>query len=124
MDARRERWFDGDAGPLVRPYTMTNGRTVQPRQLDVVTLVIAAESDYPRRDLQPEHLEILEFCATPQSIAEISAVLRLPLLVTKVLVGDLVSQTHLQILSRDLVTDFDAPDIALLQAVLNGIRNV
>jgi hypothetical protein len=55
---------------------------------------------------------------------EIAVVLRLPLLVAKVLVGDLVSQAHLRILSRDLVTDFDAPDIALLQAVLNGIRDV
>lgn len=108
----------------MRPYTMTSGRTGQRQKLDIVTMVVVAESDSSRRDLQPEHRRILALCTAPHSIAEIAAILRLPMLVTKVLVGDLVAGEHLKIHSDNLVTGFAPPDVTLLQAVLNGIRNV
>jgi hypothetical protein len=40
----------------------------------------------------PEHLAILELCVRPLSVAEISAKLRLPLVVIRVLLGDLLDE--------------------------------
>ncbi|MGW8366440.1 DUF742 domain-containing protein, partial [Streptomyces wedmorensis] len=66
-------WFDDDAGPVVRPYAMTRGRTsaATRHRLDLIA-VVAPEpaADDPGRDqtLSPEHVEIVERCSEqPQS---------------------------------------------------------
>ena len=58
--AAMPHWFDDDAGPVVRPYAMTRGRTTSPAQhrLDLIAVVIAeshAEEDrrWPRRRWRP-----------------------------------------------------------------------
>jgi hypothetical protein len=85
-----ERWFDEDAGPLVRPYTVTRGRTRSTRpDLNMITMVTALSSD-DQPSLDPEHRAILASCQSPQSVAEVSAALGLPLGVVKILLGDLV----------------------------------
>ncbi|MFJ2113489.1 DUF742 domain-containing protein, partial [Streptomyces sp. NPDC087850] len=75
----QQHWFDGEAGPVVRPYAMTRGRTstATRHRLDLIALVVCepAAGD-PGRDqtLSPEHVEIVERCYTsPQSIAELAA---------------------------------------------------
>ena len=43
-DVMTDRWFDDDAGPVVRPYAMTRGRTrssADEARLDLIALVIA-----------------------------------------------------------------------------------
>src|SRR4051812_4290623 len=89
-------WFDDEAGPVVRPYAMTRGRTsheVQHR-LDLIAVVVTEPHvDGPGTDpsLSPEHVSIVELCRdTPQSVAELAAELDLPVGVVRVLVGDLV----------------------------------
>ena len=48
-----ETWFDGDAGPLVRPYTVTRGRTRPARtDLTMITMVMALAAG-PRRTRRP-----------------------------------------------------------------------
>lgn len=87
-----ERWFDADAGPLVRPYTVTRGRTRPARpDLNMITMVTALSSD-EQPTMDPEHQAILASCQSPQSVAEVAAVLGLPLGVVKILLGDLVEQ--------------------------------
>jgi Protein of unknown function (DUF742) len=87
-----ETWFDEDAGPMVRPYTVTQGRTRPARtDLNMITMVMALSSEeHPM--LNPEHSAILAACQTPQSIAEVAASLGLPVGVVKILVGDLVDR--------------------------------
>jgi hypothetical protein len=114
-------WFDEAAGPLVRPYAMTGGRT-RPGQadLDLITLVVAstrAAAADPAQ-LSPEYASILSLCRQPTSIAEISAHLALPLGVVKVLIGDLIERRL--VIFRPALT----PDNDVLQAVLNGIRKL
>ena len=89
-------WFDDDAGPVVRPYAMTRGRTTSTAQhrLDLIAVVVTepAAGD-PETDptLSPEHVDIVGLCrSTPQSVAELAAELDLPIGVVRVLVGDLV----------------------------------
>lgn len=84
-----ETWLDGDAGRLVRPYTVSNGRTSPSKELDLVSMVVAT-GDVSQVSLEPDHVQILGLCHQPASVAEIAARLRLPAVVTKVLLSDLV----------------------------------
>jgi uncharacterized protein DUF742 len=114
-----ETWFDDAAGPLVRPYAMTRGRTRTSRiELDVVTLVLAVPYDPNVPITEPEYWSILTMCQRPTSIAELSAKLDLPLGVIKVLVGDLIERR--QVIFRSAMT----PEPEVLQAVLDGIRRL
>ncbi len=88
-------WFDEDAGPVVRPYAMTRGRTTSAAQhrLDLIAVVVVephadeAQDDPPlpgtRRHRRPVPRH-------PQTVAELAAGLDLPVGVVRVLVGDLV----------------------------------
>ncbi|WP_280262249.1 DUF742 domain-containing protein [Nocardia wallacei] len=121
MSHRHESWFEDEAGPLVRLYAVTRGRGGGARpELNLLTLVVDAETG-PLRRTEPEYAAIVRLCRTAQSIAEVSAQLHLPLTVTKILVGDLIDDGRL-IFRSPPPTDSGAPDIGLLQAVLNGIR--
>ena len=106
---------------MVRPYTVTRGRTRTRRtDLQMITLVVALQP-VPRtvsRSLGPEHVQILAMCQAPTSVAEVSARLALPLSVVKILLSDLID--------RELVTFRSAAalDLQVLQAVINGIRQL
>ena len=115
---------DSPAGPLVRPYTMTRGRT-RPRDgtagLDMITVVMAAHE--PRTGaLEPEQEAILRLCRKPMSVAELSARLDLPLTVVKVLLSDLVAEGDVR--TRAAVPVSQLPEKKILQAVLDGIRRL
>ncbi|MER7182043.1 DUF742 domain-containing protein [Streptomyces hyaluromycini] len=104
-----------------RLYTITGGRsgTGPDSPFDLVTLVVA-ESE-PAVGMQSEHAAILRLAEFPTSVVEIAAELKLPVSITKVLLGDLqaagrVSARHPY---RPAITD---PDI--LEQVLVGLRNL
>lgn len=121
MGDDQDIWFDDDSGPLVRPYTLTGGRT-RPAGADIDLLTQVVAHSVPGRDrLSVEDREILQRCAVhPLSVAEIAADLDLPLAVAKVLVGDL--------LARELLiageSAQDRPDRHILEAVLDGVRRL
>ncbi|OIK28732.1 DUF742 domain-containing protein [Streptomyces malaysiense] len=119
-------WFDDDAGPVVRPYAMTRGRTTSTAQhrLDLIAVVVTepAAGD-PETDptLSPEHVDIVGLCrGTPQSVAELAAELDLPIGVVRVLVGDLV-HAELVHVTRP-VPPAELPDESILRDVINGLR--
>lgn len=121
MSEHEGAWFDDAAGPLVRPYAMTGGRTSSRQtDLEMITLVVAvrAVTRALASSLDPECVQILFKCQQPRSIAEISAELGLPLSVVKILIGDLIDKQL--IMFRSAVT----PDVQVLQAVINGIRRI
>ncbi|TVT36347.1 DUF742 domain-containing protein [Amycolatopsis rhizosphaerae] len=107
-----------------RLYTITRGRSrVDDRQLDLVTLVVAKAEATP--GMQSEYVKILRLCFAPTSVVEISAELRLPVSVARILVSDL--------LRDDLVTvrhpstgraQLQLPDVAFLKKVLVGLQNI
>lgn len=108
---------------LVRPYTVTGGRT-QPRyKLPLEALVTATV--YEPRDLSvlaPECQAILQFCVDWRSVAEISAVLRIPLGVARILVADMSADGLVRIHQRD--DSEGRPDLNLLERVLSGLRKI
>lgn len=91
--------------------------------LDMLTVVLAPYGAPPLRRVEPEYAEIVRLCQLPLSVAEVSASLRLPLAVTKILVGDLISDGNLNF--RAPVSPETAPgDLNVLRAVLDGIRKL
>ncbi|GGZ63780.1 DUF742 domain-containing protein [Streptomyces bluensis] len=111
-------WLDAAAGRLVRPYTVSDGRTRPTATLDLLTQVMATGT-LPLGYLGPEHAQALDLCRAPVSVAEIAAHLKLPAAVTKVLLSDLVDCGALT--ERPPV--FHHPtDRSLLEAVLDGLR--
>jgi hypothetical protein len=116
-------WVDDDAGPVVRPYALTGGRTRPSGQrfdlLDMVRTVRGAAEELPR--LAPEQAELLQRCHMPAPIAELAAGLDLPVGVIRVLVSDLRE--------RGLVTMHRAQpaglnDLKILQEVVDGLRRI
>jgi hypothetical protein len=90
----------------------------------MITLVLAVDTAADLRRREPEYLDIVRLCRAPQSVAEVSAALRLPLMVTKILLSDLLADGHLICRSVSLVTDTGLHNLDLLRTVLDGIRNL
>lgn len=120
------RWFDDEAGPVVRPYAMTRGRTrtAAEGRLDLIALVIAesrAKDTVTDQTLAPEHVDIVERCRhAPQSVAELAADLDLPVGVVRVLIGDLLDAELVHVTRP--VPPAELPDEQVLREVIDGLR--
>ncbi|WP_327351913.1 DUF742 domain-containing protein [Streptomyces sp. NBC_01304] len=113
-------WLDDAAGRLVRPYTVSNGRTRPTAALDLLSLVMSTGTS-PVGHMGPEHTQALGLCrGGPTSVAEIAAQLRLPAVVTKVLLSDLVDCGALTAKAPGF--RHHPTDRSLLEAVLDGLR--
>jgi hypothetical protein len=113
-----EVWLDDEAGPLVRPYTISAGRTRPTVELDLLSLVMATGHAPPALD--PEHAKALGLCHSPTSVAEVAAHLRLPVVVTKVVISDLVDCDAMT--TRAPRTAADPTDRELLEKLLDGLQ--
>ncbi|MFI0486103.1 DUF742 domain-containing protein [Actinomadura sp. 9N215] len=117
---------EGDSSSLVRPYAVTGGRTKPRYDLAIEALVTAAP--YPPRDvaaLTPEYRAIMDLCRSARSVAEVSALLRLPLGVARVLVADMAVEGLLRLhQSQPATTTGGQPDLRLLERVLSGLRKL
>jgi hypothetical protein len=113
----------GGGSSLVRPYAVTGGRTQPKYQLQIEAMVAA--SHYEARDLSilsPECQAILGFCRDWRSVAEISAVLRMPLGVARVLIADMAMDGLVRVHQID--HEQGRPDMNLLERVLSGLRKL
>lgn len=115
-----ERWLDGDAGRLVRPYTVSNGRTNPTNKLDLLSMVMATGQN-PQARMEPDYAQVLGLCRGPTTVAEIAAHLRLPAAVTKVLLSDLVDCGALTTHAPSAAAA-DPTDRYVLEALLNGLQ--
>lgn len=112
------------SGSLVRPYTKTGGRTRTSHDLAVETLVVTSEQGKAQVvGTLPEHRSICSLCVETRSVAEVSAHLRLPLGVTKVLIDDLADLGLVHIHQNDLVVG-DQPSVEIMERVLSGLRRL
>ncbi|MEO3803627.1 DUF742 domain-containing protein [Nonomuraea sp. B1E8] len=127
-----EGFEDDDADEsLVRPYTITGGRTAPERDdLTLITLVTAMPEDSPGtgwglRRMQPEHRTILSLCTRPLAVAEVASALNLSVSVTKILIGDLIEAGRMR--ARPplaFARTGGIPDMAILEAVRDGLREL
>jgi hypothetical protein len=88
----------------------------------MITLVVTNARE--NASMEPEYIDIMGICEHPQSIAEVSAKLALPLAVVKILVADLIEGGFLVFCSPPSTINSEPPDINILQAVLDGIRRL
>jgi Protein of unknown function (DUF742) len=116
-----EMWLDREAGPVVRHYALTAGRTRPAGEkldlIDVVTAVIDPPAD--TRELQPEHRRLIELCQTPAAVADLAAETDLPLGVIRVLLGDLREKGLVRVVRAP---GRDTPQESVLKTVLEGLR--
>ncbi|OBH59857.1 DUF742 domain-containing protein [Mycobacterium sp. E2479] len=93
-----ENWPAHRKGNLVRPYTLTSGRTDTnvdlPLEAPIQTLQPGLAHRWPLNDPRGR---IIQLCVDSPSVAEISARLDLPLGVARVLVGDLVLSGYVRV---------------------------
>ncbi|MQA84654.1 MAG: DUF742 domain-containing protein [Streptosporangiales bacterium] len=124
MGPSDERWLDEEAGPLVRPYAMTRGRTRHTRaDFDLIAIIACTDATPDERAaLGPEHEAILEVTRQPLSVAEISSYVDLPLGVVRVLLGDLLDQELITVRKPAPVTDL--PGERVLKEVIDGIQGL
>jgi hypothetical protein len=120
-----QQWSISENAPssLVRPYAVTRGRTRPKTQLPLEALIsttATARSEFGT--LTPECQAISDLCQEWRSVAEISALCRIPLGVARVLVADMAEQGLVQIRSS-LNTD-SRPNVNLLERVLSGLRKL
>ena len=112
----------GDAGDglRVRPYAITGGRTRAATDVPIEAIVYRTpKGDQATSALSMERGQIIKLLATPQSCAEVSARLRLPLGVARVVLGDLVDEGYLALNTRSAT---GRPDLRLLERVLDGLQ--
>jgi Protein of unknown function (DUF742) len=86
---------------------------------------MVASSHYQAGDisrLSPESRAILEFCRDWRSVAEVSAVLQMPLGVARILISDMATEGLVRI--NQLNHAQGRPDVKLLERVLSGIRRL
>ncbi|MFF0447142.1 DUF742 domain-containing protein [Streptomyces sp. NPDC004609] len=111
--------------PLVRPYAMTGGRT-RPRYQLAIEALVSTTADPARLQGQlPEHQRICRLCFEIKSIAEISALLSIPLGVARILVADLAEAGLVAIHQPGGEESAGGqPDVTLLERVLSGLRKL
>ncbi|NGO73974.1 DUF742 domain-containing protein [Streptomyces boncukensis] len=115
---------EGDQ-PLVRPYAMTGGRTRPRYQLAIEALVSTSADPVQLQGLLPEHQRICHLCREVKSVAEISALLAIPLGVARILVADLAEAGMVAIHQPGGGSEpGGAPDVTLLERVLSGLRKL
>ncbi|WP_312029941.1 DUF742 domain-containing protein [Actinomycetospora sp. TBRC 11914] len=117
----------GDEPPessFVRPYAWTRGRTRPAYDLAVETLLsTTARGRDPEQVTQYEHRMIADLCRDPKSVAEVGALLSLPLGVARVLLGDMAAHGSI-VVHETASSTGDAPDMALMERVLSGLRRL
>jgi hypothetical protein len=120
----RDSWLDRAAGPVVRPYAVTAGRTIADtgRTIGLIDVVVA-EPDPPPADglpLGPEHRQILARCRRrPVTLVDLAADVDLPVGVVQVLVSDLSEHGMVRV---SATPRRPAANARLLREVLHGLE--
>jgi hypothetical protein len=121
-DGFGERWLDQEAGPVVRPYAVTKGRTESATAFGLIDVVMST-GERPSQQFRPgpEHRRILGVCRRPVPVVDLTSEIDLPLGVVRVLLGDLAEDGMLRIVSaqRQPVSDH-----RLLRMVLDGLESL
>ncbi|XRQ04184.1 DUF742 domain-containing protein [Actinomadura welshii] len=122
--ASAERWLDREAGPLVRPYAMTRGRT-RPEGEGFELIAVVTATGVPPGDrlrYSPDHTRVLRACGRPIAVVDLSADLGLPIGVVRVLLGDLRDEGLVAVSAAAEPAQGRRPPNGVLREVLNGLR--
>jgi Protein of unknown function (DUF742) len=124
MPSNDERWLDAEAGPVVRPYALTQGRT-RPAgaSFDLIAMVKATRARITDpASLAPEQLRVLQLARTPTTVADIASDVDLPLGVVRIILADLRELGLVAIANPAAASE--RIDQHTLREVLNGLRGL
>jgi len=108
----------------VRPYAWTRGRTKASLELAIETLVSTSQRGRDQIGLlQVEHRAVAELCEQTRSVAEVAALMSLPLGVARVLLGDMAGLGVVTV-HQTASSAGNVPDLALMERVLSGLRRL
>lgn len=125
MPGNDERWLDAAAGPVVRPYALTQGRTRHSGEaFDLVATVTATSVRIAvPGGLGPEHVAVLQLAQRPATVVDIASDVDLPLGVVRILLGDL-RELGLVIIHAPVPVKAQQVDRDTLREVLHGLRGL
>ncbi len=112
----------GPASPFVRPYAITGGRTRAQHSFPLEALVLTTVQG-EKNDLAPTPAArtICRLCRSARSVAEVAALLNVPLGVARVLVGDLLESGLIMVHDNSTA---GGPDNGVLEKVLSGLKRL
>jgi Protein of unknown function (DUF742) len=124
MPSNDERWLDAEAGPVVRPYALTQGRTRHAgASFDLVATVMTTPAALTEpAALAPEHMSVLQLAHAPTTVADIASDVDLPLGVVRIILADLRELGLVAI--RHPVVMAERVDKHTLREVLHGLRGL
>jgi hypothetical protein len=123
-DEPGERWLDEEAGPIVRPYAVTKGRTTSGSRTQFGLIdVVVATGEWPQPHFRPgpEHRRLMELCRWPKTVIDLASETDLPVGVVRVLLGDLIDEGLLRVLPAQRKPQTDQ---RLLRMVLDGLQSL
>jgi hypothetical protein len=125
MPSYDERWLDSEAGPVVRPYALTRGRTRHSGEaFDLVATVTAIRAQVADPNaLAPEHISVLQLARVPTTVVDIASDVDLPLGVVRILLADL-RELGLVAIRAPVSTKAQQIDRNTLREVLHGLRGL
>lgn len=125
MPSKDERWLDAEAGPVVRPYALTRGRTRHSGEaFDLVATVTATRSRVADPSvLAPEHISVLRLVRAPTTVVDIASDVDLPLGVVRILLADL-RELGLVAIRSPVSAKAQRVDRNTLREVLHGLRGL
>ena len=125
MPSNDEWWLDAEAGPVVRPYALTGGRTRHSGEaFDLVATVTATQVRVADLGgLGPEHFSVLQLAQVPATVVDIASDVDLPLGVVRILLGDL-RELGLVLIQEPVSMKARQVDKNMLREVLHGLRGL
>ena len=115
---------DEAAPSAVRAYAWTAGRTTPQYRLELETLLSTTGRYHEHDDaISSEYHAVAALCHHPASVAEVAALLKLPLGIAKVLTGDMAA-TGLLAVHETASTNGESPDLKLMERILSGLRRL
>jgi hypothetical protein len=121
-----QEWVEVDrTRSIVRPYAWTGGRTETAYDLPLEALISTNRATMQRLGsrLTYDHRAITDLCLATRSVAEVAALCSLPLGVARVVLGDMAS-AGMVIVHRTKTSAGNEPDLAMMERVLIGLRNL
>jgi hypothetical protein len=125
MPSNDEGWVDAEAGPVVRPYALTGGRTRHSgAAFDLVATVTATNARIADPGwLAPEHISVLQLAHAPTTVVDIASDIELPLGVVRILLADL-RELGLVTIAAPIGMKARQVDRDTLREVLHGLRGL
>ncbi len=113
---------DAPNARVVRPYTLTGGRTAPKVDLPFEA-TLRREGSGSEEPTDANLVRILEVC-DKRSVAEVSAHVHMPIGVVRVLLGDLVEQGHVRVQATLTADSSQDERRELIERTLRGLRTL